>query len=33
MGVEFARGEKQRDDGDENEIVHDETLPPDVGRA
>ena len=30
MGVEFARSEEQRDDGDENEIVHVETLPLDL---
>ena len=33
MRVEFAGGEEQRDDRNENEIVHDETLPPYSSRA
>jgi hypothetical protein len=33
MGVEFARGEEQRDDRDENEIVHGKTLPPDFRKT
>jgi hypothetical protein len=33
MGVAFARGEEQRDDRDENNIVHGETLPQDFSSA
>jgi hypothetical protein len=33
MRIEFAHGEEQRDDRDENEIVHGETLPLDLRRA